>query len=173
MALPHILIAITSILAWVFGTVFLLNNKITLGAFLINILWSVYNFLGSVICIKVAYQNPIYRKSERISVEDNIYIFINTAKGKLYGHLLDISEKGMSIKLNDSIDVKLASKLDVHIYDNVIPCKVARNKDKLLGLEFDLLTDTQLDAIMNIYIDNLQAYYDPKKSQKYIEKKHI
>lgn len=169
MALPHILIAITSIFAWFFGTVSLLTNKINLGAYLINIIWSIYNFLGSIICIKVAYQNPIYRQSERISIKENIHIFINTSKGKLEGSLIDISEKGVAIKLNCPLDVKLNTKLDIHIDNYIIPCKVARNTDKLLGLKFDSLTNNQLYFIMNIYIDNMQAYYDPKKSPKYIK----
>ena len=62
MALPHILIILLSILAWISGTVFIINNKINLGAYLINIIWSVYNFLGAIVSIKVAYQNPLYRK---------------------------------------------------------------------------------------------------------------
>lgn len=169
MALPHILIAITSIFARFFGTVSLLTNKINLGAYLINIIWSIYNFLGSIICIKVAYQNPIYRQSERISIKENIHIFINTSKGKLEGSLIDISEKGVAIKLNSPLDVKLNTKLDIHIDNYIIPCKVARNTDKLLGLKFDSLTNNQLYFIMNIYIDNMQAYYDPKKSPKYIK----
>ncbi|WP_133015619.1 glycosyltransferase [Clostridium cuniculi] len=169
MALPHILIAIASIFAWIFGTIYLLTNKINLGSYLINIIWSIYNFLGSIICIKVAYQNPIYRKSERISIKENISIFINTAQGKLTGSLIDISEKGMAISLDSPLDVKLGTKLNVHINDNIIPCTVARNKDKLFGLFFDSLTNDQLDFIMNIYVNNLQAYYDTKKSQKYVE----
>ncbi|WP_195516817.1 glycosyltransferase [Paraclostridium bifermentans] len=169
MALPHILIAIASILAWIFGTIYLLTNKINLGSYLINIIWSIYNFWGSIICIKVAYQNPIYRKSERISIKENISIFINTAQGKLTGSLIDISEKGMAISLDSPLDVKLGTKLNVHINDNIIPCTVARNKDKLFGLFFDSLTNDQLDFIMNIYVNNLQAYYDTKKSQKYVE----
>ena len=171
MALPHILIAITSIIAWIFGTIFLLSNKINLGAYLINIIWSIYNFSGSIICIKAAYQNPIYRQRERISIEENIHIFINTSKGKLTGSLIDISEKGMAIRLNNPLDIKLDTKLDVHIDNHVIPCKVARNRDKLLGIKFDSLTNDQLYFIMNIYINNMQAYYASKKSQKYVEEK--
>lgn len=169
MALPHILIAIASILAWIFGTIYLLTNKINLGSYLINIIWSIYNFLGSIICIKVAYQNPIYRKSERISIKENISLFINTAQGKLTGSLIDISEKGMAIILDSPLDIKLGTKLNVYINDNIISCTVARNKDKLFGLFFDSLTNDQLDFIMNIYVNNLQAYYDTKKSQKYVE----
>lgn len=164
MALPHILIIVTTILAWILGTIYLLTNKITLGSYLINLIWSIYNFLGSIICIKVAYQNPIYRKSERIPIKENINIFINTAKEKLTGSLIDISENGIAISLDFPLDIKLDTKLNVHINDNIIPCKVARNKDKLLGLSFDSLTNDQLDFIMNIYVNNLQAYYDTKKS---------
>ena len=165
MALPHILILITSILAWILGTIYLLTNKINLGSYLINLIWSIYNFLGSIICIKVAYQNPIYRKSERISIKENIGIFIDTAQGNLTGSLIDISEKGMAISLDSPLDVKLGTKLNININDNTIPCKIVRNIDKLLGVSFASLTSEQLDFIMNIYIDNLQAYYNPKKSQ--------
>lgn len=164
MASSHILIVIATILAWIFGTIYLLTNKINLGDYLINIIWSIYNFCGSIICIKVAYQNPIYRKSERISIKENISIFINTAQGNLTGSLIDISEKGMAISLDDHLDVKLDTKLNVHINDNIIPCKVARNKDKLFGLSFDSLTNDQIDCIMNIYLNNLKPYYNTKKS---------
>ena len=111
----------------------------------------------------------LYTNGERISIKENIHIFINTSKGKLEGSLIDISEKGVAIKLNSPLDVKLNTKLDIHIDNYIIPCKVARNTDKLLGLKFDSLTNNQLYFIMNIYIDNMQAYYDPKKSPKYIK----
>ena len=70
----------------------------------------------------------------------------------------------MAISLDDPLDVKLDRKLNVHINDNIIPCKVARNKDKLFGLSFDSLTNDQLDFIMNIYLNNLKPYYNTKKS---------
>lgn len=171
MALPHILIILLSILAWISGTVFIINNKINLGAYLINIIWSVYNFLGAIVSIKVAYQNPLYRKSERIQIHDAINIFINTEKGKLTGSLIDISENGMAINLDKYSDITLNSKIDIHIDNNIIPCKVVRNKDTLLGLAFESLNNTQFDFIMNIYINNMKPYYDTKKLQKYLEKK--
>lgn len=169
MALPHILIAIASILAWVFGSIFLLNNKLDFGAYLINIIWSIYNFFGALICIKVAYQNPIYRQSERIPVEENIPVFIKTSQGDLDGLLLDISEKGLAIKLKNHLNLNLNNKIDICINNQVIPCIIARNINNFLGLKFDSLNDNQLYFIMDIYINNMQAYYDPKKSPKYIK----
>lgn len=170
MALPHILIILLSILAWIFGTIFLLNNKINLSAYLINIIWSIYNFLGAIVSIKVAYQNPLYRKSERIQIQDPINIFINTEKGKLTGSLIDISENGLAVNLDKYSDITLNSKIDLHIDNNIISCKVVRNKDKLLGLTFESLNNTQFEFIMNIYTNNMKPYYDTRKLQKYIEK---
>ena len=81
--LPHIILAIISIIAWIVSTKLVIENNMHFGAYLLNILWSIFNFLGALISLKVAYQKPIFRISERIPVNDNIKVKIYNKKNNL------------------------------------------------------------------------------------------
>ncbi len=57
--IAHIILIVVTIISWFVSTKLVLENNMHFGAYLINILWSIFNFIGAVISIKVAYQKPI------------------------------------------------------------------------------------------------------------------
>lgn len=167
--LPHIILAIISIIAWIVSTKLVIENNMHFGAYLLNILWSIFNFLGALISLKVAYQKPIFRISERIPVNDNIKVKIYNKKNNLIvGKLLDISGKGIGILLNENSTFEVKDTVKINLLNHNFSCTICRINKNILGLEFKSITPDEMKLIMSIFTENMQPHYDNKKIQNYI-----
>ena len=163
-ALPHIIIGIITIISWIVGTLSLNGEIGNFSAYLINIFWSFYNLLGIITSIKVAYQKPIYRKSERIKISDTIHTKIIHNNNLFEGNLHDISETGLGILLNSPYNFKENSLVTVEFNNICLNCKVNRVNKNLLGLTYVSLTDNNYENIMDIYVNNISSHYNTKIS---------
>ena len=172
-AMPHIIMIIATLIGWYISGKLLLSGNINVGAYLINMAWSIFNFAGSIICIKVAYQKPIFRNTERIEVVEDIKVNLKYGTNYLKGKVLDISEKGIGIELSNDDEIELGHNLDLVINGIKINCKVARKRGLIVGLTYDNLSVEQMQVVMDIYVDNMNPYYDPNRTQRYIEDKNI
>ena len=166
-AVPHILIAITTIISWIIGTLSLTAEKGNLYAYIINILWSFYNLIGIITSLKVAYQKPIYRKSERIKISETIKTKVIFNTKSLNGKLYDISESGLGIILNHPYNLEINSIVHIKFNNINLDCKVNRSKDKFIGLTYISLTEKDYENIMDIYVNNISSHYNTKINQKY------
>ena len=165
---PHIVLAIISIIAWFISTKLVLENNMHLGAYLINMVWSILNFVGTLISIKVAYQKPIFRISERVLINDDIYVNLsNESNNIISGKLLDISEKGVGILLNEEIEqnsiLKINDKIQLDLLNHSFNCKICRLNNGILGLKFEKINPEEMKLIMSIFTKYMQPYYDTKK----------
>ena len=176
LALPYIIINLITVISWILGFVLFKKDIITLGAYTINMIWSIYNFIGTIICIRVSYQKPIFRKGERAKVHEDIIgdlVYENGKKEKCL--LYDISDSGMGLILDSSgsnIDLEDNVKLRFS-YKNkeaTINGKVVRIDKNFIGIKFDELKIEDRMNIIRIYVNNLKPYYEIKKEQVYIEK---
>lgn len=172
-AMPHIVIIVVTLISWYISGKMFLEGDIHVGAYLINMGWSIFNFIGSIICIKVAYQKPIFRNTERIKVVDNIKIELEDGMNRLRGKVVDISDKGIGIELSNDEEIELGNRLDLIINGLKIACKVVRKRGTMVGLIYDNLNVEQMKMVMNIYVDNMSPYYDTKRTQQYVEVKNI
>lgn len=172
-AMPHIVIIVVTLISWYISGKMFLEGDIHVGAYLINMGWSIFNFIGSIICIKVAYQKPIFRNTERIKVVDNIKIELEDGMNRLRGKVVDISDKGIGIELSSDEEIELGNRLDLIINGLKIACKVVRKRGTMVGLIYDNLNVEQMKMVMNIYVDNMSPYYDTKRTQQYVEVKNI
>lgn len=172
-AMPHIVIIAVTLISWYISGKMFLEGDIHVGAYLINMGWSIFNFIGAIICIKVAYQKPIFRNTERIKVVDNIKIELEDGMNRLRGKVVDISDKGIGIELSNDEEIELGNKLDLIINGIKIDCKVVRKRGTMVGLIYDNLNVEQMKMVMNIYVDNMSPYYDTKRTQRYVEVKNI
>lgn len=170
-ALPHIIIVLVTIIAWIVSTHSLIENNIHLQAYLLNIVWSIYNFIGAIICIKVAYQKPIFRTSERININEDITVNCYYKQNKFKAKILDLSEKGIGLKLNEELDLQCEETIKLDLKGSTFICKVSRLNKDLLGLSFNKVTPYQMKLIMSIFTENMQPYYKIAKSQEYIVNK--
>ena len=188
-AMPHIVLAIVSIIAWTVGTYCLLKGYIGIAPYAINIAWSLYNFMAIITCIRVAYQKPIHRISERVTLKNPLktkFTIENSEFGQC--HIIDISDEGLGISLisnkemgKDNMSVrktKIKVGQDISIDLNpaeehlFINGKVARIDSNVVGIKFEEeLSIREIKKVVNLYTDNLTAYYNTKKIQKYVEEK--
>lgn len=145
------------------------------SAYLINMAWIIFNFLGAFICIKVAYQKPIFRLNQRIIVDEDISIELYDESGNLCkGKLLDISGTGAGILLErNDIDNTYSFERDdlikLKFLNHNIVCKVCRfNKNNILRLEFNHLNPEEMKFIMIIFTEFMQPFYKNNKNPNYI-----
>lgn len=191
-AMPHIVLAILSVISWSIGTYCLVERYIGIGPYLINMAWSLYNFMAIITCIKVAYQKPIFRVSERIALKTPMKTEFGINGCELgQCEVINISDEGVGISLATNKSVKKdkvslrKTKLEIG-QDIFVNLHDANNKDSfvkgvitridkdLVGVKFKELTCNERKNIVSIYADNLKAYHDTKKVQKYIiEKKTV
>ena len=170
-ALPHIVIVVVTIIAWIVSTRLLIENNIHVQAYLLNMIWSIYNFIGAIICIKVSYQKPIFRTSERININEDITVECDYKQNKFKAKILDLSEKGIGLKLNEELDLQCEETIKLDLKGSIFICKVSRLNKDLLGLKFNKVTPYQMKLIMSIFTENMQPYYKIAKSQEYIVNK--
>ena len=142
---------------------------------MINIFWSAYNFIGIIIALRVAYQKPMFRVTERVKVNKNNKAEIYKDKSKIVkGTIKNISERGIGIYTDNPDYFKINDKVQIKFWDKdnelLLSAEVKRKHKSLLGLEFNRLSPTEMQNIISIYIDNLAPYYDVKRQQAYIYK---
>lgn len=170
-AFPYIVIVVVTIIAWIVSTRLLIENNIHVQAYLLNMIWSIYNFIGVIICIKVSYQKPIFRTSERININEDITVNCYYKQNKFKAKILDLSEKGIGLKLNEELDLQCEETIKLDLKGSTFICKVSRLNKDLLGLSFNKVTPYQMKLIMSIFTENMQPYYKIAKSQEYIVNK--
>ena len=167
-AFPHIVLGILTIISWIVGTLSLTGHIGNFYAYLVNISWSIYNLIGIITSIKVAYQKPIYRKSERIKISEIIKATVNFEDKIHYGKLYDISESGLGIMLNTPYSFQINSIVHIKFNNITLKCKVNRSKGNFIGLTYMSLTEDDFENIMDVYVDNISSHYNTKINQKYI-----
>lgn len=166
--LPHIVIGLFSIIAVIVGLNKIHTNLITLPSYLVNIAWIFYNLIGIVICIVSAYQKPLFRKVERVVIDEVIDVSLMINHKIIEGSLIDLSEKGLAIKANDKVEIEKGTIGDIKINFKgetiVFKVCISRNINNLIGAKYSEVGKREKQIIMKIYMENLKPYYDVKRS---------
>lgn len=163
----HVLVAILSVIGWGISAHMLRYGNGHLGAFFLNLFWSGYNLTGVIIAIKVAYQKPIFRKNERIEIEEDIVVTLYKDDKKVYARMIDISGQGTKLRVLDDIELKQNDMITMQIKGVDIPCQVIRYGSPYLALVYKDLSFKQLTAVMDIFTANMHSHYQTKRSQVY------
>lgn len=79
----HIGLAVLTIFSWLLATIHVWNQTLDAEPYLINMFWSIYNFLGIGVCIRVAYHQP--------EVEEGIETLIDENKQGMSGSYASLS----------------------------------------------------------------------------------
>lgn len=141
-----------------------------MDSFILNLLWSILNFAGVIVSLKVAYQKPIFRLSERVQIKDTIMVklVINSTES-LSGKLLDISEQGVGIMLDKGLNLSINTDIDLVINDITFKCILRKIQENTIGLQFKELSAEQMQLIMKPFTENMQPYFliDKKKIINY------
>lgn len=163
----HVLIAVLSVFGWVISANMLRSGHGHLGAFFLNLFWSGYNLTGVIIAIKVAYQKPIFRKNERIEVEEDVMVTLRIDDKEVYAKMLDISGQGTKLRVLDELALIEKDTIIMQLKGVSIPCQVVRYGNSYLALTFEDLSFEQLKAVMDIFTVNMHSHYQTKRSQIY------
>lgn len=162
--LPHIILIIATILSWIISIPSVINGTLDLGAFMLNLIWSIFNFIGAATSIKVAYQKPIFRLSERITIKDKIPVkLVIDSSTSIMGKLLDISEQGVGIVLDECLSLYTNTNVDLVVNNINFKCTIRRITDNIIGLQFKELSSSQMKLIMNLFTQNMQPYFHVNK----------
>lgn len=161
--LPHIILLIGTVVSWFICGYLIKTGKILPSYVILNIIWSIYNAVGIIVAIKVAYQKPMFRSSERIEIRDNFItkLYVNEKEYNIKVH--DISDKGLGLKMIDYININPNDKIKIKINDLYIKCKLARKNKTFIGIQFEELNKEETIEIINLYIENLKPFYDLKR----------
>ena len=161
--LPHIILLIGTVASWFICGYFIKTGKFLPSYVILNIIWSIYNAVGIIVAIKVAYQKPMFRSSERIELKDNFItkLYVNEKEYNIKVH--DISDTGLGLKMIDYININPNDKIKIKINDLYIKCKLARKNKTFIGIQFEKLNKEETIEIINLYIENLKPFYDLKR----------
>lgn len=99
-AFPHIVLITATIIAWFMCIKILYCSKslVSLGYIILSLIWSIYNFIGLIVAIKVANQKPIFRLTERVEIKYKLVMKskINNIDNKII--VKDLSDKGLAFE---------------------------------------------------------------------------
>lgn len=158
--LPHLILLIGTVMSWGVCVYLIRVGKLMPSYVILNLIWSVYNAVGLFIAIKVAYQKPIFRNTERAILNEEYKISLKVDDNKIDGILEDISDKGAGIRINKNITVEKNKEIYIKLNELIVKGKIVRETEGLLGILFEELNTEQNEEIIKLYIENLKPYYD-------------
>lgn len=167
MVLPHIVIFFLTVIAWIAAVCRLRAGTADFGSVMLNIFWSGYNLMGIVIALRVAFQKPMLRKLERVSVHENIEVTVRYKKKYITARMADLSGRGTLLNLSGTYQIKKGQLVRIRIGKADIPAEVIRSDGSRLALQFHRITSENMKRIMEIFCRNMEAYYKVEKPQDY------
>lgn len=161
--LPHLILLIGTVLSWCISAYLIYKGIVFPTYVLLNIAWSIYNGFGLFTAIKVAYQKPIFRSSERIELDNKIAVPFSTGNTKSTVLINDISDKGMGCYLTEHLNLSVNEDITLKLNEINIGGKVVRKNNNLIGIQFKDLNQKQTIEVIKLYIENLKPYYELKR----------
>lgn len=168
MVFPHIVLFGLTILAWSIAAIKLIRGDMYIEAAVLNFLWSAFNMAGLIIAIRVAWQKPIYRKTERVQIKEETPCIIKCKRKCVHASLKDISGRGAGLKVEAGNSFRKGQKVSLLFDDVQIRCCIVRSQNGNVGVEFQKLTQKEMKYVMELFCDNIEPYY---KFQKKAEEK--
>lgn len=175
-ALPHIIMIILSILSFIVGINGFSNGSRDFFAILINCIWTIYNMVGLLVCIYVAYQKPIKEDIDKITLNKkiNCYLIDTETNEKLHSILIDINDKALRIDLLENTHNTTFKNNKEYILNinNIINEKVTINKNNknTLIIKYEHFDEKAKTYLKQIYIENIKPYFDVERMPHYIDR---
>lgn len=174
-ALPHIILSLLSIASLIFGINGLLEGTRNLFAVIINCTWIIYNLLGLLVCIYVAYQKPIKEDIDKVTIQKkiNCYLIDTETNEKLNSKLIDINGRALRIDLskNSKQNIDITKNYILNI-NNIINEKVmiAKKSKNSLIIKYDSFNEKEKTYLTKIYTENIKPYFHINKTPNYIDR---
>ena len=159
MVLPHMVLIALTAAGWGVSAFRLAAGALHPEAFALNFLWSLFNMLGLFTAVRVAWQKPIFRKTERVQIKDPMPCSVRY-QGKSYpARLRDLSGRGAGLSLEKEVRMGPGRRVRLDIGTERIRCRIVRSGEKELGVEFGSVTPENMKFIMSLFCENLEPYY--------------
>lgn len=165
--ISHLILIILTLGAWMLAFIRLSSQPDRWYASMLNIFWSFYNFTGLLIAIRVAWQKPLYRKTERLNMQKPIPVRLISHRQSVQASIVNLSGQGCGL----NIDIKKQfndPKNLLLLWDGLIfPCQIIRQQEHYLALQFINLSPEHMCQIMKYFCQNMSCYYHVETSQEY------
>lgn len=166
--IPHLILACITIFSWIIGLIYLNLNIIGIIPFSINMAWSIYNFIGIMVCIKVAYHIADTEHSNVALIKNGhpINLFVNKEYHK--ASILSFFKNGLQMKLDTVVSLGEAEIIIKYRGEKI---KIKGNltmNNKIIEFYYDKINIIQSKAIVEIYIEHLQPSFNIERYMNYI-----
>lgn len=166
--IPHLILAAISLVAWIVGLFYLNANIISIVPFSINLAWSIYNFIGIAVCVRVAYHIADIEHSNAADIKNGYLIIVHKDK-QYYAALINSL-------LKDGLEIKVDTKLSAGEGEIILRYRTERIKfkgtieanDEINKFYYKKLNIEQKKAIVEIYVENLQPSFNVEVKMDYI-----
>lgn len=172
---PHLLILILGLLSLFIGLKLVEKGYIIKYAYYLNAFLNIFNLIGIMRSLRVAYQVKVSEDEDRASIdekmESNCILLDHEEK-----HLSNIdvvidSISGKKIWIETSQNLETGSKVLIKLRKSYVKCKVLDKHRNNLELKLLSLTKEQMEEVIEIYIQYLTPYHEIDKKQIFIEDK--
>ena len=158
--IPHIIILILTLVGWGKSAIDIVYQDAHIASYMLNFFWSCYNLMGIVTALRVAWQKPIFRSSERVCITDDVTVLVKYRGQHIQAKLLDISNQGAQIKLMEPVNMRPNRKIFIKIEDTVISSKIIRlSGDNRVSVKYNKVDSNDMKSIMKIFVENINPYY--------------
>lgn len=165
--LPHIVIFVLTLLAWFVAGIRVGRGDAHIGSYLLNFFWSVYNMMGIVIALRVAWQKPIFRSFERIHLKQSYPVLLRSKRRYIQAEMLDISNQGSYLKLSRQANFKEGQRIYLCLNEKLeVPAHLVRAQNGYVALQFDKMSEQCKESVMELLVDNLAPHYKVARPQK-------
>ncbi len=155
-ALPHLILALFSIIALTIGISKMLTDvNYMMPVYLVNIFWLLYNMLGIFVAIFVCFEKQRYRATERFSMRDKMILQMADGR-KIPIELVDISVAGCAVSPIEPIqnpDSYAGSDIQLVFPDGKIIIPGIFLRSRAWGKKF-ILTFTSLSTVQYTFLVN-------------------
>lgn len=172
---PHLLILILGLLSLFIGLKLVEKCYIIKYAYYLNAFLNIFNLIGIMRSLRVAYQVKVSEDEDRASIdekmESNCILLDHEEK-----HLSNIdvvidSISSKKIWIETSQNLETGSKVLIKLRKSYVKCKVLDKHRNNLELKLLSLTKEQMEEVIEIYIQYLTPYHEIDKKQIFIEDK--
>ena len=172
---PHLLILILGLLSLFIGLKLVEKGYIIKYAYYLNAFLNIFNLIGIMRSLRVAYQVKVSEDEDRASIdekmESNCILLDHEEK-----HLSNIdvvidSISSKKIWIEASQNLETGSKVLIKLRKSYVKCKVLDKHRNNLELKLLSLTKEQMEEVIEIYIQYLTPYHEIDKKQIFIEDK--
>ena len=172
---PHLLILILGLLSLFIGLKLVEKGYIIKYAYYLNAFLNIFNLIGIMRSLRVAYQVKVSEDEDRASIdekmESNCILLDHEEK-----HLSNIdvvidSISSKKIWIETSQNLEIGAKVLIKLRKSYVKCEVLDKHRNNLELKLLSLTKEQMEEVIEIYIQYLTPYHEIDKKQIFIEDK--